>query len=685
MKVYEITLDYETKSECDLLLKGTVNYAQHPTTTLLSCYATLNKIKFKNGNKVAKKIKSLLFIPDNNNEEFIEFLNDAFYYYDATLHAHNWSFEYWVSKEVGIKKFDFPKCMANPLNYHCTMAKSLANGLPAGLATVNQFLGIKEKDKDGHRVMLQCTKPRRARKDEDASLTHWFDDQERLQKVYDYNKIDVEAEIELDLHLKEISNTDMPVFRLDQKINLTGVRVDMDLINGAIKIIQANEKYNYECLPSDYADYFETLGQHVKVKKYLNEACLYFPENLQKDYLIDQYNNHLDTIPKKAREVIRARLELGSAAVKKYITFKHQAVEDDCGDFFVYHTLQYCGAAGSGRWAGRGVQLHNMPRGVAPYETLSKGRKLVKAGKFKKVKKLCNKHGVAVTELLAALCRSILIPRDGKAFVVNDYTSVEARGVMLLSGCQAGLDMFNNASEGQGPYEHMASIIFKKETLDITKPERFVGKQAILGAGYGMGAPRFGTQCADYGQPIDASLAKKTINAYRKQFPEIVDLWYDLEDVFRACFKSKRLNKLYRVNKYLQFEYAGDRNVLMWLPSGRYIKYNKCAIDEEDAITYHKFKDGRMFKNHIWGGHFLENACQALCRDILAWAMLELDKNNHTILLTVHDELINEVQARTCDRAFKSIQKTLLKPPEWAEDFPMGIDGAILQHHYKKI
>lgn len=224
------------------------------------------------------------------------------------------------------------------------------------------------------------------------------------------------------------------------------------------------------------------------------------------------------------------------------------------------------------------------------------------------------------------------------------------------------------------------------DILNAGPRHRFtVSNVLVSNCGYGMGVPRFIDQCDKYGQTVLHSLGKKTVYAYRDTFSEVTDLWKHLDKVFIECFDAKRKGVRFTVNRHLSFEYIGNRNVVMWLPSGRYIKYNKCSVDAEDTISYYKNKDGRMFNNTIWGGHFLENACQAMCRDLLATAMLELDVKAHSIVLTVHDELINEVPIKGVHKAFKAIQKIVTKVPRWAKGFPMGVDGKILTQHYEKI
>jgi len=659
----DLSIDFETRSQVDLKDVGVSAYAAHKSTHLLCAH-----IKWKG--------KQYHFDPSRNRKATKKLINKAIKS-GATVNAYNWAFEFHIWNKVCTRLYDWVELELSQIQ--CTLARGLRYGMCGKLEGDAEFFKGPQKDSEGHRVMLQLTKPRKARKDENPNYVHWFNDQEKLATNARYCKKDVKVESYLQDIYPPLSEREQAIFDIDKRMGVSGLHIDVKLCEGAIKINDANFAAQVQRLPKDTKKYFDRLSQRDRVKQYLNDIL---PpeeqlENMQAQTLKEAVK--LCSV-KKAKRVIQCYMEQGGAAVEKYrVALAHQV------NGVVQHTIQYCGASNTGRWAGRGIQPQNMNRPLCAYDP--KAVKVIQSGSYKAAYKFAQKRckdgkgnhiKLTVSEFIKSYIRSMIIPPKGKAFSVNDYSAIEARLVFWFCLSDNGIQLYK---DGKDAYKHLATAIYDIDFDEVDGDQRFVGKQGVLGLGYGMGADAFVRQCAKFGVSIPTGLAYKSVNAYRKEFKDVPDMWRLLEKTVKYLLLNGIDNVWVEAGKV---SYMWDKtNMYCKLPSGTVLTYHKMTINDEDELEYYTTpKQGarKMMKRTIWGGTFLENICQAFARDIMADAMLKLDRAGFACVLTVHDELINVINKL---KDHKAVQKIIRKKAKWYKSFPLEIEGEAVERYQK--
>lgn len=314
--------------------------------------------------------------------------------------------------------------------------------------------------------------------------------------------------------------------------------------------------------------------------------------------------------------------------------------------------LRYYGAH-TGRWSGKGMQLHNLPRPAPRFDGVNVDALAaeVLAGRA------CDADEIAL------LVRATLYAPDGYVLIVRDFSSIEARATAWAAGDSAAVDVFRS---GRDPYKVAANAIFGVPYDDVAKSQRQIGKVAELACGYGGGPNAFEKMAYTYklGHALDGLDTRAIVTAWRELHRPIVSLWYACERAFRAACEGRA--------KYAgPFEFVPDAGrVACFLPSGRPIVYNG-AYATEDGIAY----TGSRGREHVYGGKLVENAIQALCRDLMCHALLAAERAGLRPVLHVHDEIVCEVDASRADAAGALLQAVMLDLPPWAAGFPIGADG----------
>ena len=569
-------LDFETF--CAYLIRyGMYRYVEHESFDLLCmCYA------FGNG-------PVELWVPgDPLHDEVSQYISDG-----GIVAAHNAGFEYLVWNRYFKPLTGVSLSLSQMV---CTAAKAAALALPRALDKCAEVLRLTPKDTEGKRVMMKLSKPRKPTKHNPA--TRWTPElaPKDFEIIYEYCKTDVIVEREIDQRLPDLTITEQAVWQKDMQINTRGVKVDIPTVKTAINTW---ERYKQ--------DLVEQCHQKTGVRPSQRQALydwLYVNTDLNLPNLTAEVLDEAlgrPGLPPDLDAILKARRYSSATSIGKYDAMLRSACEDGrLRGMFLYH------GAGTGRWAGRIVQLHNLPRGgIADVD--------VAIDWMAEVPQLYKNPAKAIS----ACIRGMLIADDGMELAVADYSSIEARGVQWLAGDEDALDIFR---KGLDPYIDMASHIYNVPYNKVTKSQRAVGKQAILGLGYGMGWKKFQMTCAKYGIIIDSEFAKRVVKLYRSKHIILVKFWKKMET--RAMAAILYPGKEFTVGKVSFI--TEDGFLFMILPSGRRLAYFKPSI-RSNKTSWGENKSSVSFwgtnsQTHQWqrqytyGAKLVENC---LCEYIL--------------------------------------------------------------------
>lgn len=641
-----IDIDFETFSKCDIKM-GPWRYAEDPSTDVM-CMA----------HKVCEK-ETALFLPGEAMPWWVkarlwETLGPE------SVRAHNAMFEKAIWQRICVEKWGWPSI---PDQYwKCSAAKCAAHALPRDLGRATLVLNTAiKKDDEGRRIMLKLTKPRKPSKKNPAARWTPKVVPEDFKKLYAYCIDDVGAEACLDDSVRDLAPKEKRIWQLDQKINSAGIFVDIKAIKGALKIIA---EYEERCKPILWklsGGRFETTSQLEEMKEWLLEEYGIEAESLDKEAV--EALLALTDLPDPVRQVLELRQSLGKTSTKKLVTM----LGSICKDGRIRDLLMYCGAL-TGRWAGKGIQIHNFPR--VEVEDLEDKMRHLALGKLDVILLLYGDPMI----LIASCLRGMIKAAPGHKLYVADYAAIEARGVNWLAGQESTLRLFR---EGKDVYKVMACAIFSKRIDDITKEDRQLGKQAVLGCGYQMGAPKFKLTCAKYKIIIEDALAEKAVAAYRDTNDLVVKMWWNQE---RAAKKAVQTRKPVKCGKIVWGVVRGY--LYCRLPSGRCLAYPAPKIEMgktpwgemREQLSYKSLDDkNRWIRIRTYGGKLVENITQAVCRDVMAEAMLRLDAAGYQIRFTVHDEIVCE--APDDFGSMDEFMALLTKAPKWAVGFPINAEG----------
>ena len=541
-------------------------------------------------------------------------------------------------------------CMGylDPVGWHCTMVWSAYLGLPLSLKDAGFALGLdKQKLTEGKDLIKYFCVPSK-----DGTRHMPADAPDKWSTFKAYNLRDVETEMGIQERLRKYPVPDAvwDQYHLDQQINDRGLAVDMALVRSAISIDERSR---------------EELTAKLKELTMLDN-----PNSVQqmKDWLADngletetlgkkQVAELLKTAPEPLRSVLVLRQQLAKSSVKKY-----QAMEATvCADGRVRGCFQFYGAR-TGRWAGRNIQLQNLPQNKMP--DLEQARAIVRAGDYDGVRMLYD----SIPDVLSQLIRTAFVPRSGHTFFVADFSAIEARVIAWLAGEDWRQQVF---ADGKDIYCASASQMFgvPVEKHGVNGHLRQKGKIAELALGYGgsvgalkaMGALEMGLQEEEL---------KPLVNAWRTANPMIVKLWWAVDDAVMTAIRMKSSTETHGIRFTCQ-----SGMLFITLPSGRQLSYVKPRIGENQfgnpAATYMGLSAARQWDRlESYGPKFVENIVQAISRDILCYAMQTL--HCCSIVAHVHDELIIEVDPRM---SLEAVCEQMGRTPPWAPGLQLRADG----------
>lgn len=648
-------IDLETFSDIDIKKAGLYRYVQSAAFEILLFaysydYAPVRIIDLAAGEKIPFQI-----INDLNNPNVKKI-------------AHNAAFEINC-----LKKF-FPTEINQ---WHCTMVHAYYCGLPGNLGQLGKALGLaesKQKMAVGKRLIQYfCVPCRPTQSNYGRTRNLWMHDLDKWKLFKDYCIRDVETEMAIHRILEKhpFPDTEHYNWVLDQYINLNGVAMDVELIKGALDIsAQTQNELSDRARKLTGLDNPNSVAQ---LKQWIKDNSDLELDNLNKqtvaEVLADKSGDGL------IKEVLRIRKELGKTSVKKY------AAMDTCicSDGRIRGLLQFYGANRTGRWAGRLVQVQNLPRNYLG--TLDTARELVKKRQTDAVRLIYGN----VPDTLSQLIRTAFIPGPGNKFLVADFSAIEARVLSWLAGEQWRLDVFRTHGK---IYEASASTMFGVDIGLIRKgnPEyalRGKGKIAELALGYQGGTPSLISMGA-LNMGLTEEELPDIVKRWRGSNQRIVDFWHAVE---RYAIDTVQRG----VTGYMPcgIVFGRDEDYLMIrLPSRRRLYYYKPEIRMndrgKDAIHFlgTNQKTGKWEYISTYGGKLTENIVQAVARDLLANSMMNLYREGFRIDFHIHDEVILEVPEDSGKNLGDAI-RIMCRLPEWAKGLPLNADG-FESYYYKK-
>lgn len=677
-------IDIETYSSVDIKTCGAYKYIESPDFEILIVgYAFDNEpvtvVDFAQGEELP--------------EEFEEALFDA----SITKHAHNAVFERTAFRRVG---YDIPV-----ENWECTLVKSAYCGLPLGLDQVSKVLDLKDKKLDTGKALIKYFScPCKPTKTNGMRTRNYpWDAPEKWKMYKEYNKYDVlsEREIYNILEKYEWPKFERQLYVLDQNINDRGILIDMELANSAILV---NTEYTSKVLKQSIdITHLENPNSVAQLKKWycmkyakivdetLSEADRkylktangnsYDPENQSMAAESIQMLLHLDAVKAipELQTVLENRQKLGRSSVKKYNAMLSCAMKDNRAR----GTFQFYGANRTGRWAGRLVQLQNLSKNHMSDKDIDESRELIRKKDWQLVEMLYDD----VSDILSQLVRTTFIAPEGYVYSVADFSAIEARVVSWLADEEWRMDVFR----GDGKiYEAAGARMFNVPIESITKgselrakaknAELALGYEGALGAMKRMGGDKMGMSDEEM---------MHIVKLWRNANKNIVALWAEIQ---KCAYEAVRYHrKVVGTKRNLVFDCDGEYFTI-GLPSGHTLYYyHPCfKLKARGRKTVEQlYYQGLNQETKQWGlidtygGKLTENIVQAISRDLIGYAMLNLEKAGFKITMHVHDEAIAEVKAGYGDKYLNEMIEIMSTAPEWASDLPLNAAGFI-SNYYKK-
>lgn len=653
-------IDFETYSACDIEKHGGVAYALHPTTCMLC-------MGYAFDDAPAQLLKGIEPLPI----EIIEHVTNG-----GKVYAHNMAFDFRIWNYVCTSQLGWPTLSLEQVVD--TMALCLTFQVPASLKDAGAALQISmPKNPEGKRLINTCCKP-----DKNGLQPMPFGaNKNAFDRLFAYCVRDVEAmrQIVKALPRELLIEKEQKLWELTYTMNSYGLPVDKQTIRAIEKYLATYIEQAMSQVPILTAGQVESINQVAKLKDW----CImngYFLESLTADQIKIALAD--ETCPPHVKEVLTLRQELGRSSVAKFIKLNNLAHKKECGNWYVFDNLQYHGA-GTGRWAGRGFQVHNLPRASVPnpdefIEAFRRGETIpdpVSVGK--------------------ALIRPMICAPSGHSLLVSDYSSIENRILHYLAEDWETLEEFRL---GMDQYKTMAAARYGVSYEDVSKPQRQMGKVIILGCGFQMGGPKFqDTAKVQFGMDIPLEEAKLAVRAYRDKYPLVEELWSGLKN---ACAKAVITGRRTQYKKiiFATAKIKGTVWLAMLLPSGKALYYMSPEVHQMFIPDYEHM--GRVpTVTHMglnpysrkWSrlklipGRITENAVQGTARECMGQGLINVVENMPYVapIASVHDEAISIINNnRITDSTIDLYNEYLCHIP-WAQDLPLKAEGYISQR-YKK-
>ena len=646
-----ITIDIETKSDKDISKCGVYAYTDTPYfDILLFAYSIdgqpVQVVDTANGEEIPENV--LAALADENvvkrafNCNFERVCLSKYLRENHPQYFQSYSID---EDTVG----DF----LNPESWHCSMIHARTLGLLLSLAEVGKVLGIEQQKMTEGKALIKFFCVPYDTIDGVPQFHSPTDYPDKWEIFKAYNKRDVEAELEIDRRLSRFPVPDFlwKEFYLDQEINDRGILVDMQLADKAIGLdAEAKEELTAEMKrltgvenPNSVyqlLDWLETQG--------------YKSDSLGKT----QVQELIKTAKEPVKSVLQMRLQLSKSSVKKYTAMKNTA----CSDNRARGMFSFYGASRTGRWAGRNVQLQNLPQNHLP--DLTEARELVKYSSFEDIQMLYDD----VPDTLSQLIRTAFIPRQGMKFIVADFSAIEARVIAWLAGEEWRMRAF---AYGEDIYCASASKMFGVPVVKHGENGhlRQKGKISELACGFGGSVGAMKAMGADSLGLSDTEL-KQIVTDWREASPHITELWWAVDRAVKKAVEEKTATKTHG----LLFSYEAGF-LFIRLPSGRRLAYAKPYIGKNkfggESVTYMGINAQKKWDRlESYGPKFVENCVQGIARDLLMYSMQTLSQ--YFIVGHIHDEMIIECPK---DTKLDEICQQMARTPDWAKGLLLRADG----------
>lgn len=656
----KLILDFETRSESPLKRTGGWIYSKHPSTKIICVGYGL-----KGEKRHVWKLKDNPELPNH----FRELINNS----ELPVIAHNSFFEYCIFNNTLVPNYPELDCLRFE-RLDCTASRSSALALPRSLSGSSFAMDLRiQKDIEGRELILKYCKPRKPTKKDPR---FWLDDPADWERIYEYCKNDIEVEDDLDSKLLPLQPRERQVWELDQKINARGFYVDREAAEAAFKLIE-EEKLLLEDETFSLTDCELSSPRQVqRTREWLRANHDIDLEKLDAKTVLKTLIR--DDIPDQARRILEIRKSISRASTAKYKRFLDKIDPDDgrVRDSLVYH------GASTGRWTGSGVQPQNFPRGTLRPDEVNLAIEIIKSKDLELLRMLFEDP----METMSSCLRGMILPTPGKELFCGDLSQIEVRVLFWLATEAIGLKAF----EESDIYIEMAKTIYNlsdEAWAALSKEEKAIkrqlGKQVILGSGFGMGDKKFKITCEGYAMDVSEELAKRAIYAYRNKYVKVKEFWKQLE---QSAIYTVKTGKQTRVNK---ISWKKEGNFLFcYLPSGRRLPYFKPKVKitaspwgGKETLCYMGInpKTKQFTEERTYGGKICENIVQGVARDIMVEAMFRFEDAGYECLLTFHDEILTENEFGDLDR-FTELMK---KRPDWALDLPIE-SSCFTADRYKK-
>jgi DNA polymerase len=651
--------DYETRSLLVLKVVGAHRYALDPSTEVRCCAYAVDDGPVR------------LWRPgDPVPAEFIEAAQNA----NWIVAAHNDAFETTIERNIMLRRHDWPMI---PIERHrCTQAMCLALGLPAKLAAAADALELRNrKDAAGERLMHQMSKPRRPHKNEDPTQVYWFEDNDRLQRLYDYCRQDVDVERELYSRLPLLPPTEQAIWKLSNRINNRGFHVDRVFAEAARQVAQAAAPEIDQQIQELTGGDVTSINQIARLSAWLQDhGCPL--KKLDRKAIARQLDKGDDELAAPVRLVLELRLGGAQAAVRKVDALLARVGADDR----IRGGFKYHGTA-TGRWTGEGFQAQNLKRPVV--DDVDAAIAAVATGDYQHVRTLYPRPLAVVGDC----SRAMICAASGKVLIGADFSSIDSRVLAWVAGEQWKLDSYRRYDATRDPRDEPYCItackLFNKPIGTYTKDssERSVGKVADLALGYsgGLGAWRK----FEPNRFTDEEV-KAFIWTWRAAHPNIKQLWHRLD---KAAWTAVQQRGCLVRCSVVRFQCDG-LFLRLTLPSGRTLSYPQPRIigdDHEQHVVFTdnaagQFTDCRHGQG-AYGGTWTENVVSGIARDLLADAMLRIEAAGYPVILHVHDEVVAEVPEGFGNT--DEFTHLMTRKPVWALDLPIAAKAWVGKRYTK--
>ena len=676
-----ITIDFESRSACDLKKCGAWVYSEHPTTeVLMLAFCSRNGGVF-------------MWYPGDPEPPFLRSEIEA----GTVFECHNAAFERSIWANIMVPVFGWPEIPED--QWYDSMAVCARRHLPLSLESAADILHLPvKKDSEGAQALKRLMKPVVVKR---GKAKEFLEDPELLKTVAEYCATDTRAQMHLARRLGDLEPQEVEVWRLNQRMNMRGLGIDLEFAADCQAIVdQAREPLARQweelvgCKPK----------AAVKVRDWMHEHGAAMP-GLGKE-IVEEWLKK-DDLPDAVRTALELRGALTSSAVDKLASMRNCTGTDGRARWL----LQYHGA-GTGRDAGRLLQPQNFPRGtvefgkdldgndVPAWEVLvpyiqTRDAAFIGAEMAHMEKQISEeyRHLTAPVSAVTSALRHCLVPSPGSLLVCGDFSTIEVRVLLAIAGQTDKLGMIAN---GVDPYCDMAEKIYGYEVRKKDHPaERQDGKAAVLGLGFQMGVDKFWRK--DF-KGRDRSLVERIVEVYRTEWaPEVPKLWDGLQEAATRCVWDRRPTEFNGIEYRIEDEWLTCR-----LPSGRKLFYLRPKAvrrempwstdqrpDIRQAWTYLKPRGRGFLTVDAYGGMLTENVVQATARDLLYDALLRVDAEGYPVIMAVHDEGIIEVPEELATQwgCFEAspVREIMETPPDWGKalGIPIATEGWIGDRYRK--